>query len=79
MTIVITRDDEGSFGGTGCLNNKCLVPSDAQVTVEFSAPGYQTWYYPGAADKAARTFMATAPGQTTKLDVLLQPVADKAQ
>ncbi len=79
-TIHITRaDDPADFGGTGCINNKCLVPSDAQVTVEFSAPGYQTWYYPGTGSKAAQTFIATAPGQTTKLDVLLQPVTGKSQ
>lgn len=62
-------------GGSAPGKYSWLIPSDVPITIEFSAPGYQTWYYPGTHTKAAQTFMATAPGQTTKLDVLLQPSA----
>lgn len=66
-----------AVGGSAPGRYSWLIPSDVPVTIEFSAPGYQTWYYPGTTSKAAKTFMATAPGQATKLDVFLQPVAQQ--
>jgi hypothetical protein len=38
-----------------------LIPSNIPVTIEFSAPGYPTWYYPGTTNKANKTFFSTAP------------------
>ena len=54
-----------------------LIPADTSIEIEFSAPGYQTWYYPGTSNKAAKTSMATASGQTTKLEVFLQAIAQQ--
>ncbi len=66
-----------AVGGSAPGRYSWLIPSDIPVAIEFSAPGYQTWYYPGTTDKAAKTFMATAPGQATKLNVFLQRVAQQ--
>ena len=67
-----------AVGGSAPGKYSWLIPSDIPVTIEFSAPGYQTWYYPGTTNRDAKTFMATAPGQTTKLAVFLQPVVQQA-
>jgi hypothetical protein len=67
-----------AVGGSAPGRYNWLIPSDIPVTIEFSAPGYQTWYYPGTTNKIAKTFMATAPGQATKLDVFLQPAVQQA-
>lgn len=60
------------LSGSAPASYSLLVPTDVGVSVEFSAKGYKTWYYPGTTTKAATTFMSTAPGQTTKLDVRLE-------
>jgi len=77
LTLYIKRMDEGDFGGTGCVDNRCLIPSDVPVTVEFSAKGYKTWYYPGSMNKAASSPLATVPGKATQLDVFLEPTSPK--
>jgi hypothetical protein len=84
ISFAIRRMDGGGesagmapVGGSAPGRYSWLVPSDIPVTIEFSAPGYQTWYYPGTTNKAAKTFMTTAPGQATKLDVFLQSVVQQ--
>lgn len=64
-------------GGSAPGTFSYLIPTDVGVTIEFSAEGYKTWYYPGVMDKAARTFVRAVPGETVKLEVALQP--DTAQ
>ncbi len=72
VTFHITRTDEGEVRG-GSLDRKFLLPTDVAVTVEFSAKGYKTWYYPGTIDKATSTALRTTPGQAVALNVFLQP------
>ncbi len=72
VTFHITRTDEGEVRG-GSLDRKFLLPTDVPVTVEFSAKGYKTWYYPGTIDKAVSTALRTTPGQAVALNVFLQP------
>ena len=69
---VVRADGQGDFGGSS-MDNKCLVPSDADVMIEVSANGYQTWFHPGYTDKTASTPLRMAPGENRKLDVRLQP------
>jgi hypothetical protein len=72
VTFHITRTDEGEVRGDS-LDRKFLLPTDVPVTVEFSAKGYKTWYYPGTIDKAVSTALRTTPGQAVALNVFLQP------
>lgn len=72
VTFTLTRADEGDSGG-GSLDRRLLLPTDVPVTVEFSAKGYKTWYYPGTTDKAASTSLPTMPGQEVALQISLQP------
>ncbi len=76
-TIDITRTDTGSGMGGGCIDwngdRKVLIPCDIDLLVQVSAPGYKVWYYPGYTVKAAGTPLRATPGETKKLDVLLQP------
>jgi len=67
----ITRADEGGSGGSN-RDRRLLLPTDVPVTVEFSAKGYKTWYYPGTPDKAASTALPTVPGQEVALRVSLR-------
>lgn len=67
----VTRADEGGSGGSNG-DRRLLLPTDVPVTVEFSAKGYKTWYYPGTPDKAASTALPTVPGQEVALRVSLQ-------
>jgi hypothetical protein len=62
-------------GGSAPGTFSYLIPTDIGVTIEFSAEGYKTWYYPGAMDKAGRTFLRAVPGENIKLEVALQPAA----
>ena len=76
-TIDITRTDTGSsMGGGGIDQNgdrRVLIPSDVDVLVQVSAPGYKVWYHPGYTVKAAGTPLRAAPGETKKLAVPIQP------
>jgi hypothetical protein len=72
VTFYVKRADEGDAGGSN-QDRKLLLPADVPVTVEFSAKGYKTLYYPGTPDKAASTALPTVPGQEVALRVSLQP------
>ncbi len=72
VTFYVKRADEGDAGGSN-QDRRLLLPTDVPVTVEFSAKGYKTWYYPGTPDKAASTALPTVPGQEVALRVSLQP------
>jgi len=52
---------------------RVLVPPDADVFVEVSAPGYKTWYYGGPSDSLKRPPIRLDSGKEMKLDIKLEP------
>lgn len=66
-------------GGSAPGTFTYLIPTDVGVTIEFYLQGYKTWYYPGVMEKAARTFLRAAPGQTIEIHVALEPVAAQSK
>jgi len=48
---------------------KILVPSNADIKLEVSAPGYKTWYYPGTIDWTKATPLRIKATEPMKVDV----------
>ncbi len=72
-TLEVKRIDTGtSFGGGGAANDTHLLPSDTDLAVSVSAPGYRTWYYP-AGDKKHDAWLRLKPGEAKTVEIHLQP------
>jgi hypothetical protein len=54
-------------------NYRVLVPPNADIVLEVSAPGYQTWYYGGANDPLKREPIRLECSKQMKLDIQLAP------
>jgi len=52
---------------------RVLVPPSVEVTVEVSAPGYQTWYYGGSSDPLKRPPIRIESGEEMRLNIQLEP------
>ncbi|HEX4229009.1 MAG TPA: hypothetical protein VHZ07_10080 [Bryobacteraceae bacterium] len=75
--IELWRSDDvkRSIGGRPVqAQYKILLPASTAVSLKFSAPGYQSWYYPGVADASRATSLTLESGQQQTLDVRLQPL-----
>jgi hypothetical protein len=64
--------------GTGLVgaNYRLLVPSGVDVAFKIWLAGYDLWYYPGVAYKAASTALHLQPGEEMTVNVQLQPRND---
>ncbi len=64
--------DRTKWMGTGAAPHfRVLIPSSKDIEVKVSAPGYDTWVYPGP--KLAPQPLRMEPGSETVLDILLSP------
>jgi hypothetical protein len=61
-------------GGSAPAEYKLLLPASTAVSLKFSAPGYQTWYYPGVANATNSTSLTLKSVQQQTMDVQLQPL-----
>jgi hypothetical protein len=72
-TLEVKRiDTGGSFGSGGPANDTHLLPSDTDLALSVSAPGYRAWYYP-AGDKKHSALLRLKPGEEKTLEIHLQP------
>jgi hypothetical protein len=55
---------------------RIVVPTGTGLSVAISAPGYQTWYYRGMSASATASTLSVRRGETKRVDVLLQPLAN---
>ena len=69
------RDNRASAGGTALAGEGVLVPSDTDLTVGISAPGYRDWYYGETLDKSTAAALRILPGDEKTLQVQMQPSA----
>jgi carboxypeptidase family protein len=64
---------ESWFAGGLPADYRILIPRQTDLTFAISAPGYLTWYYPGAAVKSAGSPLNAPFHITKRVDVLLEP------
>lgn len=57
-------------------NFRVLIPSSKEIEVKVSAPGYDTWFYPGSGVSPQPLLME--PGSEMQLDIRLKPAHDKS-
>jgi len=69
--LVQMKDRTKSMGSGAAPNFRVLVPSSKDIEVKVSAPGYDTWVYPGP--NFAPQPLRMEPGSEARLDILLSP------
>jgi len=70
--VSIHRVDTGGGLSTSAPSKfSYLIPADADLVIEVSAKGYQTWYHPSYTVKGAETPLRAAPSENRKLEIAL--------
>ncbi|MBZ5571512.1 MAG: carboxypeptidase-like regulatory domain-containing protein [Acidobacteriia bacterium] len=70
-TLSVKRTDSGDGFGGG-VGHSFLIPADTDVTLTVEARGYQTWYYPGTADKKQSAPLRVGAGEQKLLEIQLE-------
>jgi hypothetical protein len=70
------KDPNKWMGTSAAPNFRVLIPSSKEIEVKVSAPGYDTWFYPGSGVPPQPLLME--PGSEMHLDILLKPAHDKS-
>jgi hypothetical protein len=65
------------FITTSALKQQIPVPPKVDVSLEISAPGYETYCYPDRANPARTAPVHLRPGEELKLDIQLHPVVSQ--
>jgi hypothetical protein len=68
------KDPNKWMGTSAAANFRVLIPSSKEIEVKVSAPGYDTWAYPGP--NLAPQPLRMEPGSEAHLDILLNPTHD---
>jgi len=72
-TISVKRTQTGEgFGGGDQANARFLIPANTDVSFTASAPGYETWYYPGTTDEKQSTPLRVKPKEQKLLEIQLE-------
>jgi hypothetical protein len=67
------------FITTSASKQRIPVPSKVDISLEVSAPGYETYYYPDPANPARSTPIHLKPGEELKLDIRLHPAVSQTK
>jgi len=71
----LTRDGNSQYWISTSVSAtyRILLPADANVAIQVTAPGYEDWYYPGTSDSSKSAPVRLIPDQKLNIEIKLQP------